>query len=124
MVFKGFMIKLRLILFEIQYSKKDAYSWLNPAGEFKPIDTGDVHDSAAQKILNNDPKNDNIKILFSHGWQRISYIGNTLYTNNSVMKPNYKQKSNLVKLAQDNGFEKLIWDSYKDDRVLWSNGDL
>ena len=118
------MISLRELLFEIQYSKKEAYSWLNPAGEFKPIDTGDVHGSAAQKILNNDPKNDNIKILFKHGWQRITYIGNILYTNNSVMGPNYKQKSSLIKLAQDNGFNELIWDNYKDNRTLWTSNDL
>lgn len=108
-------------------SREYLYGWLSPNGEF--ISNGvNSHHTTAMEILRSKYKTDEydqsmqapMTELFMRGWQRISYAGNEIFSNNRFIAPNSKQLKELKNLAIENNFSEITFDNDEDSRTIWS----
>ena len=128
------MIKLKNILKEISDDLvyNDAYSWQGPDGKFIPVKHSHEYD-ASQILLKKKIKLEDRKaelMLQRMGWQRInSGSVHTIYCSNNVQPPTERQKRNLIDLALQFDFEKIICVSdemrlKKSGKIIWSKDDV
>lgn len=91
------------------------YFWLKPDGtvvEFKG-----THYAYASKITKSlDP----LTTLFQQGWQRVNQYGTSIFSNNSIMRPNIKQIRELKNQAIERNLNEIYWDNDYDARIIWS----
>lgn len=93
----------------------NAQSWLAPNGKFHPC--GNHMDYLDRMGLYRDN-------LYNNGWQRITYMGDCLYSQNSLKTPpNFKQKSQLKDLAIMCGFNIIQFDNDEDLITLWQSDE-
>ena len=93
------------------------YSWLAPEGTFHPL-KGQTHAQHAFTLTGLKYPLSMGK-LYDEGWQRITYYGNDIYSNNPTIAPNEKQKKALIQAAKDNFGERIIWDNDYKSPVIW-----
>lgn len=101
-------------------AREDLMSWLAPHGKFYPLAGGDTHSSWAIRFFKN--KNA-VQNIYEKGWMRVYYYSKSLYVSNSSQPPNSRQRSELIDLALENGFNEVIWDSEENEKVIWSKED-
>jgi len=90
-----------------------------PNGKYIPNHSGEGHYGSLRR-LTNEPK-PSFEVVFKKGWQRIVSIGENLYANNSMVRPNARQISELKDLVIENNKNELLWDNDSEDRVIWRN---
>lgn len=104
------------------------YSWQKPDGDFLPvkashnIDAYLFHISAEEKKS----RNDVFEILWKRGWQRVvpNFADEILYVTNKFALPNDRQKTALLHLAIEKGFDAVKWtDGAGKSKILWSKRD-
>lgn len=93
------------------------YSWLAPNGKFHPL-TDQTHAQYASALTYLKYPLSMGK-LYDEGWQRITYYGEEIYSNNPTIAPNEKQKKALVQAAKDNFSQRIIWDNDYKSPVIW-----
>jgi hypothetical protein len=102
----------------------DLHSWLDPQGNFYPVQTS--HYASAINIIQHlkIPLDGNaVHSLMKLGWMRITYENTLLYANNGFKPLNSNQKKQLVDLAIENNIQKVVFDNDENERVIWSNED-
>lgn len=101
--------------------EKKATSWLDPHGNFWFVEK--QHGLTAREMIPD--VTDPMVILWQRGWMRVTYYTHdALYAHNELGKmPNHVQQRELIGVAQDNNFPKLVWDGGTDSKVLWSEYD-
>lgn len=115
------MIKLVNILKEV--FEPEMYSWQKPDGTFLPVNDSN-HDVDAIKHTKISDKWKAVDALWKLGWQRINTSNEFIYSNNSYMGPNLKQKSQLIELALRKNVASIVWDNTIRDRIIWTRNDV
>lgn len=98
----------------------ELYSWLSPSGEFKvmQIDFLATHSTLATQLTGlKYPLN--MSKLYGDGWQRITYYGYDIYSNNPTIAPNERQKKALINAAKKHNSQRIIWDNDDRSPVIW-----
>lgn len=90
-------------------------SWLDTAGHFHPI--GNMSHSDWSSAQGFQPEE-----LFQRGWLRVAWYGGSILTSNYAnIRPNARQVSSLIALAQDNPkFTEIYFDNGETERSIWS----
>jgi hypothetical protein len=102
--------------------KTNVEGWLAPSGNFIPNGEGQSHAASAVRILKRKINTtDAYNLLMKKGWQRVTFIGFTLMTNNWHSRPTPKQLRELKNLASENRLHEIIWDNDEDHHRLWAD---
>lgn len=119
-----------LRLYELLTESSDKRSWLDPSGKFHPLGEYEHSEWAMNYFYKTQPSNirelstNSNLFMMKKGWHRVVYVSHVLISNNEFVSPNPKQLSALKQLAWNAGFEKLIWDSGEDEKILWTQNDI
>lgn len=101
---------------------QNGYSWQDPEGRFHPVTADDYSHGSMAHSITGDTK-DPIMMLWKRGWNRIAYMGDTLYCHNEASQPNQRQIKALTDLAMEVDVSKVVYDGGDKQRVLWSVHD-
>lgn len=105
------------------------YSWMAPNGNIYPNESDEIHADTAKELMvrfniRREPSVHIYDNMFKAGWMRISYVGDTLYCNNTKMVPNDSQKRNLKRIAEQNRIREIVFDNDTNERTLWRSDDF
>lgn len=98
----------------------ELYSWLSPDGKFFELqnDFKTTHSTLATQLTGlKYPLN--MSKLYGDGWQRITYYGDDIYSNNPTIAPNERQQKALINAAKNHYSQRIIWDNDDKSPVIW-----
>ena len=118
----NFKNKFKMIDIIMSYSPTNNQSWLDPSGNFHPIDRKDSGDGFLTHEQWAKNKGYKLKGLYKKGWLRIKKYGDTLWASNAEkVPPNYKQERELQNWASENPvFKKISFDNGEKEIIIWS----
>jgi hypothetical protein len=123
------VIRLTTILKEALAERNNSYAWMDTDGKFYPVLGRETHADWANRYLNRDKygnitqQHDSIMQMWKKGWMRIANDGDTLYAHNETTLPNRKQLKELIDLAIEYNFSKVVGDAGEDYKILWTEHD-
>jgi hypothetical protein len=87
--------------------------WITPTGDFIKLCLGITHSEYILKV------GLKMEIAYKLGYQRVTHIYQTLYTQNPVKQPSDRQRRNLISIAIEYGMLEVAYDDDENDTVLW-----